>query len=137
MSTTLFPEVDQIIALLSKESEQDLVIVVVPSHDKNKREIPDQDRWADAAMRTLSDLYRGATSFVAHAGIFKDDEGMVHIDRPIIIESYAEIARIEDPMRLNKLVGFVRRMGRETKQKSVMVVFGNVMFYVEDFTGPN
>lgn len=132
-SAALFPEVDQILSLLDREAEQDMVVLVVPSHDKGNEELKDQDQWAAAAEEVFANLYGGATSFMTHGGIFKDEHGTIYRDKPIVIECYASNGHIEDPKRLTQLIEFARRMGRETKQKSVMLAFGLVMFYVDNF----
>lgn len=130
----LFPETNQILALLSKGVEQDLVILAVPSHDKKGRELPEgvQQDWHDRAMTVFAELYVGATSFMSHEGIYKDDEGRIHKDTPLIIESFARIDAIEDPLKLNKLVDLARMMVREMNQDSIMLVFGKAMFYIKD-----
>src|SRR5262249_24182609 len=37
-------------------------------------------------------------------------------DKPILIESYVDRQRVEEPARLQELLDFARRMGRETRQ---------------------
>ncbi len=134
---SLFPETEAIAALLSKESEQDLVAIAIPSHDRHKKELPEAltGEWASNAMRLMADLYRGATAYKAHSGIFKTDEGEYLYDRPLIIESFANLDAIHDVKNLNLLVGFSKRMGVTLNQAAVMLVFGSVMYYVEDYTG--
>jgi hypothetical protein len=133
----LFPEIDQIISLLASGGKQELVILVVPSHDRRNQPLGDArtGEWADAAMRLLADLYRGATAFKTFKGIFKADDGTYLYDEPILIESYASEEEIQSPAKLAELVRFTKRMGRELSQAAVMLVIGQVMFYIKDYAG--
>ena len=134
---SLFPETQEIIALLSKGSEQDIVVLVVPSHDRKNKALPEPltAEWASNAMQLMADLYRGATAYQAFKGIYKTDEGHYLWDNPRLIESYATIEAIQDPKKLNALVEFSKRMGKTLDQASVMLVFGTVMYYIEDYGG--
>lgn len=129
----LLPEVKEIISVLRSDCDQNVVVLVVPSHDKKKKPLPDQPEWANAGLRLFGKLYRGATAFDTFAGIYRTDQGEYLEDKPILIEAYASNGAIEDEANLGELVAFAKRMGKETRQVSVMLAFGNVMFYVEDF----
>ncbi|HEY8665695.1 MAG TPA: hypothetical protein VIL86_03475 [Tepidisphaeraceae bacterium] len=134
---TLFPETQEILAILSKESPQDIVVVAIPSHDRKNKPLAEAlvGEWASNAMQLLADLYRGATAYKTFKGIFKTDEGHYLWDTPILIEAYALIEAIQDPQRLNLLVEFAKRMGKTLDQASIMLVFGTVMYYIEDYSG--
>jgi hypothetical protein len=133
---SLFPEVEKIIALLSSEP-QELVILAIPSHDRKNQPLDDltvKER-ASSAMDLFADLYEGATAFETFQGIYKTEEGEYLRDKPILIESYATNAAIEDPENLNKLVGFAKRLGKELDQAAVMLIIGQVMIYITDYSG--
>lgn len=131
---THFPEADDYIARLkSGEVNQELVIVAIPSHDKNEKPIKDQDQWADACLELLGDLYGGATAFKTFKGIYKKDDGSFVCDNPIMIESFACSADIEDAGRLQQLLDFAKRLGQKAKQEAVMIVIGRAMFLIKDF----
>ena len=130
----LFPAMEEIVATLSRDDiRQEVVILVIPSHDKKNIELKDQDFWATGALELFADLYRGATAFKTFKGIYKTDEGDYLIDQPILIESYAVVDDIKDEQKLSELRGFSLHMGREANQDCVMLVIGHVRFYVEDF----
>lgn len=133
----LFPETQEIVALLSKDQTQDLVIIVVPSHDRNNKPLAEAaiGEWAQNAMKLMADLYRGATAYKAAQGIYKTDEGHYLWDHPLIIESFASEEAIHDKGNLEVLVGFGKRMGKALNQASIMLVFGAVMYYIEDYSG--
>ncbi len=132
----LFPEIEDFIAVLqSGEPQQELVILVVPSHDKKNRALKDQAEWADAALRLFADLYRGATAFAASKGVYKTDRGQYLFDVPVLIESYADVSDIENPDKLSELVAFARRMGQEAHQECVMIIVARARFYITDFKG--
>jgi hypothetical protein len=133
----LFPEVNKIISLLSSEAPQETVILVIPSHDRKNKELNDVrvKEWASQAMRLFADLYVGATAFETFKGIYKTEDGEYLLDNPILIESYATVEAIESPDNLNQLVRFAKRMGKDLNQAAVMLVIGQVMFYVTDYSG--
>ncbi len=134
---SLFDETKEIIAMLSKDSEQDMVAVVIPSHDNNNQPLAGAAiaEWTDAAMKLFADLFRGATTYECFKGIFKTDEGHYLWDKPLLIETIGDIEAIHKPENLNQIVDFAKRMGKTLKQASVMLVFGTVMYYVEDYSG--
>jgi hypothetical protein len=130
---SLFPEVANIISVLHKGDRQDIVILFIPSHDKHEKALNNQDVWAGEAMELFKDLYRGATAFVTFAGIYLTDDGKTLHDKPILIESYVSREALEDKSRLNELVRFIKRMGRETKQAAVAVVINDVFHTITEF----
>lgn len=129
----LFPEIEQIISIINKDERQDLVILIIPSHDKNDKPLKDQEVWAGNAMDLFADLYRGATAFQTFQGIYKDDDGKVYHDKPILIESYVERLRLVDAVTLQQLLAFAKRMGRETRQKAVALIINDVFHEITEF----
>src|SRR5437870_2726707 len=129
----LFPEVAQIISIINKDERQDIVILIIPSHDKNEKELNNQELWAGNALDLFGDLYRGATAFQTFKGIYKDDAGKVYHDKPILIESYVERSRLVDEEKLQQLLEFVKRMGRETRQKAVALIINDVFHEITEF----
>jgi hypothetical protein len=124
---------ERIIASLRYGVPQVLVILFIPSHDRKKKPLRDQHLWASQAMDLFGQLYTGATAFRALDGVFLDDNGILLHDQPIMIESYADRSRVEDPARLGQLVDFARRMGRETRQAAVGIVIGDVLHLIRRF----
>jgi hypothetical protein len=114
--------------------QQVLVILFIPSHDRDERELTDRDLWADAALDLFADLFGGATAFDTYAGVYRDKvRGKDLKDKPILVESYTKIERIKDLTVLNNLVSFMKRMGRESKQAAVAVVIDNAFHEIDKF----
>ena len=132
---SLFPELDEIISVLHADKRQDLVILIIPSHDQKEKELPDQEWWASAAMELFAELYRGATAFKTFAGIYRSDDGRVLHDTPIMIESYVQRNDLEDRGKLLELLQFAKRMGRETRQAAVAIIVNSVFHEIKDFRG--
>ena len=110
-------------------------MLIIPSHykeGKKDKPLKDQEVWAGAAMDLFADLYRGATAFQTFQGIYKDMEGKVYRDKPILIESYVERSRLVDEATLQQLVAFAKRMGRETRQKAVALIINDVFHEITD-----
>jgi hypothetical protein len=130
----LFPELDQIVAKLRSGEQQILVILIVPSHDRDEKPVTNQDMWAQTGLDTMGEIFGGATSFRAVAGVYKSQEsGRLLHDCPIMIESYVKQEVLEDHERVKELLRFCKRMGRETKQEAVALVVNNVFHLIRDF----
>lgn len=130
---SLFPELDEIIAKLHANERQDLVILIIPSHDRKQQELADQDMWAEAALELFADLYGGATAFNSFKGVYRTDQGAILWDNPILIESYVRRADLEDVIKLHELLQFSKRMGRETRQAAVAIIVNNVFHEITNF----
>lgn len=126
-------QAEAIISVINSEVRQDLVILIVPSHDKEEKPLKDQDMWAAQAMELFADLYGGATAFRALAGIYKDADGKVYHDTPILIESYVERPKLVDQTTLNELLAFSKRMGKEARQKAVALIINDVFHLITEF----
>ncbi len=130
---SLFPELDKIISDLHADKRQDLIILIVPSHDKREEPLKDQDRWASAALDLMADLFGGATAFQTFAGVYRCDDGRILHDKPILIESYVQRPDLEDRAKLTELLRFIKRMGHETDQAAVALVVNSVFHEIKDF----
>lgn len=130
---SLFPELDEILSVLVAEKRQDLVILIIPSHDKKDLELKDQDMWAGAAMELFADLFGGATAFKTFAGIYKTADGKVLHDQPILVESYVDRDSLESRDNLIELLRFAKRMGKQTNQAAVGLVINSVFHEISDF----
>lgn len=116
-------------------AKHETVILFVPSHDKSspQKPIDDQALWARGALELFGKLYGGATAFKSLEGIWKDEKDRLLYDQPVMVQSLATRSACEDPGRLHKLLVFCAKMGRETNQAAVAVVFSNVIHYVTEF----
>jgi len=128
------PEVERIASDVETGRQQLLVILFIPSHDRDEKELKTRDLWADAALNLFADLFGGATAFDTYAGIYRDkSRGKDLKDKPILVESYTEIERVRNLVVLNDLVSFMKRMGKEAKQAAVAVVINNVFHGITNF----
>jgi hypothetical protein len=84
-------------------------------------------------MDLFAELFGGATAFQTFQGIFKDNEGEVHHDKPILIESYVERSRLVDAATLQQLLAFAKRMGRETRQKAIALIINDAFHIITEF----
>jgi len=128
------PEVERIASDVETGRQQLLVILFIPSHDRDEKELKTRDLWADAALNLFADLFGGATAFDTYAGIYRDkSRGKDLKDKPILVEAYTEIERVRNLDVLNNLVSFMKRMGKEAKQAAVAVVINNVFHGITNF----
>lgn len=113
-----------------------LVVLFVPSVERDGITAIDQEHWVDAALETFGQLFGGATAFPRAKGVWRDDEmgGVLVKDQPVVIHCYTTPEDIIDPDRLNRLGSFCRRMGREAHQGEVGLVIGDEYLAFRDFT---
>ena len=113
-----------------------LVVLFVPSVERDGTTPVNQEHWVEAALETLGQLFGGATAFPRARGVWRDDEmGSVLVkDQPVVIHCYTTPADIADPDRLSRLGDFCRRMGREAHQGEVGLVIGDEYLAFRNFT---
>ena len=113
-----------------------LVVLFVPSVERDGITAIPQDYWVDAALETFGQLFGGATAFPRAKGVWRDDEmgGVLVNDQPVVIHCYTTPADIIDSDRLSRLGAFCRRMGREARQGEVGLVIGDEYLAFQDFS---
>jgi hypothetical protein len=113
-----------------------LVVLFVPSVERDGTTLVNQENWVEAALETLGQLFGGATAFPRARGVWRDEErGNVLVkDQPIVIHCYTTPAAIADPDRLSRLGDFCRRMGREAHQGEIGLVIGDEYLAFRDFS---
>ncbi len=90
-----------------------LVVLFVPSVERDGTTAIDQEYWVESALATFGQLFGGATAFPRAKGVWRDDErgGVLVKDEPVVIHCYLTAADLADTSRLNQLGSFCRRMG--------------------------
>jgi hypothetical protein len=113
-----------------------LVVLFVPSVERDGITAINQEHWVDAALETFGQLFGGATAFPRAKGVWRDDEmgGVLVKDQPVVIHCYTTPADITDPDRLRRLGSFCRKMGREAQQGEVGLVIGDEYLAFRDFS---
>ena len=112
-----------------------LVVLFVPSVERDGVTSINQDYWVGEALETFGRLYGGATAFPRARGVWRDDEmgGVLVKDEPVVLHCYTTPEDIADPDRLVQLRSFCRRMGREAHQGEVGLVIGDEYLAFQDF----
>ena len=112
-----------------------LVVLFIPSVERDGMTPVDQDRWAGAALEMFGRVFGGATAYPKAEGIWRDDErgGALVKDEPVLIHCYMAPDDIEDSAKQAELSAFCRRMGRETHQGEVGLVIGDEYFAFREF----
>src|SRR5437879_3269180 len=113
-----------------------LVVLFVPSVERDGTTAIDQAYWVEAAIDTFGQLFGGATAFPRARGVWRDDErgGVLVKDEPVVIHCYTTPAEVADPARLGQLGSFCRRMGRDAHQGEIGLVIGDEYLAVRDFS---
>ncbi len=113
-----------------------LVVLFVPSVERDGVTTIDQARWVNAALEMFGRVFGGATAYPKAKGVWRDDEagGALVEDEPVVIHCYTTPQAIEAADNLAALGEFCRMMGRETNQGEVGLVIGDEYFAIQDFT---
>lgn len=113
-----------------------LVVLFVPSVERDGLTEINQDYWVTESLETLDALFGGATAFPKARGVWRDDEmgGILIKDEPVVLHCYTTPELIEDPVLLSKLGSFCRRMGREARQGEIGLVIGDEYLAFRDYT---
>lgn len=113
-----------------------LLVLFVPSVERDGITPVPQDDWVREALDTLGRLFGGATAFPKAHGVWRDDErgGRLIHDEPVVIHSYTSEDDLEDDERLAILRQFCRLMGRVTKQGEIGLVIGDSYLAIRDFS---
>ncbi|HTW73029.1 MAG TPA: hypothetical protein VME47_24345 [Acetobacteraceae bacterium] len=85
------------------------------------------------ALALLSRIGGGATAMPPVEGAWLNEEtGDLIREQPRVVYSYTVPDRFLE--RRDELVGFVKRMGRETNQGAIAIEFDGVLYYVDKFS---
>lgn len=98
-----------------------LVVMFVPSVERDGKTPIDQPYWVGAALEMFGRVFGGATAFPRAQGVWRDDErgGVLVLDEPVVMHCYTTTGDVQSSKNLAELGHFCRRMGREAKQGEV------------------
>jgi hypothetical protein len=121
--------------ILSGGRKRVLVVLFVPSVERDGATAIDQSRWIDSSLEMLGRVFGGATAYPKAKGIWRDDErdGALVKDEPVVVHCYTTQDDIQDDRKLAELGSFCKRMGREARQGEVGLVVGDEYFAIRDF----
>jgi hypothetical protein len=112
-----------------------LVVLFIPSVERNGSTAVDQPYWVDAALEMFGRVFGGATAYPKAKGVWRDDgrAGALVTDEPVVVHCYTTRGDIENDRNLAELGAFCRRMGREARQGEIGLVVGDEYFAIHDF----
>jgi hypothetical protein len=122
--------------VLSSGRKRVLVVLFIPSVERDGMSTIDQSFWVDAALEMFGRVFGGATAFPKAKGIWRDDErgGTLVKDEPVVVHCYTTPVDIENGRNLAALGDFCRKLGREARQGEVGLVVGDEYFAIGDFS---
>ena len=117
-----------------QEPNGTLLVLFIPSRDKDGKDLNDQDVWASSAGSLLSELYGGATNMPPAEGRWYNEETKTTITEPVIlIHCYLRPGASNDEDKFRKVAEFLHRMGKQTKQGEVVFVLGDVLYRIRKY----
>src|SRR5262245_47981083 len=121
--------------LLRDGRKRILVVLFVPSVERDGTTPIDQQRWVDASLEMFGRVFGGATAYPKAKGVWRDDErgGALVMDEPVVVHCYTTPADIQDDSNLAALGTFCRKMGREAHQGEIGLVVGDEYFAIREF----
>jgi hypothetical protein len=75
---------------LSGGRKRVLVVLFVPSVERDGTTAVDQQRWVDASLEMFGRVFGGATAYPKAKGVWRDDErgGALVMDEPVVVHCY-------------------------------------------------
>lgn len=115
-----------------------LVVLFVPSVERDGETKVDQERWVKAALELFGTVFGGATAYPKATGVWRDDEraGALVFDEPVVVHCYTTPKDAQSQAKLKKLAAFCRRMGRETNQGEIGLVIADEYFAIRNYEEP-
>jgi hypothetical protein len=116
-------------------SRRVLVVLFVPSVERDGTTAIDQNRWVEATLEMFGTVFGGATAYPRARGVWRDDErgGTLVFDEPVVVHCYTTPEDIEAESNLAQLGTFCRQMGRETNQGEIGLVIGDEYLAIRDY----
>jgi hypothetical protein len=124
------PTLPELVEVFGSEAEPNgvLIVLFIPSKDKDGNDLSNQEMWADAASDLLSALFGGATIMPSAKGKWLNEETDQIITEPVVlIHCYARPSHASDEDRLKVTVhgsnsmksrGFCKAEGRFEPQNA-------------------
>lgn len=121
--------------VFSKGRKSVLVVLFVPSVERDGTTAIDQNHWVDAALEMFGRVFGGATAYPKAKGIWRDDDrgGALVKDEPVVVHCYTTPVDVQNSRNLAEVGTFCRRMGREARQGEVGLIIGDEYFAIRDF----
>lgn len=112
-----------------------LVVLFVPSVERDGATRIDQQRRVAASLELLGRVFGGATAYPKAKGVWRDDErgGALVMDEPVVVHCHTTPRDIQDDRNLAALGAFCPKMGREAHQGEVGLVVGDEYFAIREF----
>lgn len=117
-------------------SKRVLVVLFVPSVERDGMTEIEQARWVEAALEMFGSVFGGATAYPKARGVWRDDErgGRLVFDEPVVVHCYTTPELISAEENLGHLGAFCRKLGRETNQGEIGLVIGDEYLAIQDYT---
>lgn len=113
-----------------------LVVLFVPSVERDGITAIDQGTWTEEALQMFGEVFGGATAYPKARGVWRDDDdgGRLVFDEPVVIHCYTTPDDIQDEANLARVGAFCRRMGREANQGEIGLVIADEYYAIRDYT---
>ena len=123
---------------LLPQGQRILVVLFVPSVERDGCTPIDQEHWVHEALAMFGTLFGGATAYPKAQGVWRDDErgGTLVFDEPVVVHCYLSPEAIQDTTNLQRLAAYCRLMGRATNQGEIGLVIADEYFAFRDYEEP-
>lgn len=108
--------------------------IYIPNKDQKGHEIGNQRKWVLEAIQLLSEINGGATAMPPVEGAWRNDEGEIIWEHPVVVYSFIRTDRFLE--NLSRLRRFLHQLGRETNQGEVAFEFDGRFYRIRKFDKP-
>jgi hypothetical protein len=121
--------------LESNKGNEVLIVLFIPSRDKNSKLLPDHDVWWKTAAQVLSEEFGGATVMPAAKGFWKNyEDGKLVEEDVTLAHCYVDPKDLDDIKKVKKLAKFLHGMGKVTNQGEIALVIDGVFHRIRKFS---
>ncbi len=121
--------------LLPRASKRVLVVLFIPSVERDGTTAIDQTFWAEEALKMFGEAFGGATAYPKARGVWRDSEngGTLVFDDTVVVHCYTTPKDVQTPAKMKKVSAFCERMGVEARQGEVGLVIADEYFAFRKF----
>ncbi len=91
--------------LLPRASKRVLVVLFIPSVERDGTTAIDQTFWAEEALKMFGEAFGGATAYPKARGVWRDSEngGTLVFDDTVVVHCYTTTKDVQTPEKMKKV----------------------------------
>jgi hypothetical protein len=121
--------------ILPGGSKRVLIVLFIPSVERDGKTTVDQTFWAEEALKMFGEAFGGATAYPKARGVWRDTErgGTLVFDDTVVVHCYTTPKDVQSASKMKKVAAFCERMRVEARQGEVGLVIADEYFAFRNF----